>query len=326
MINKKTTLAIMVCMSLPMEVSFANNASCGDKAPPLLSVSDFNGDGEVSYSDIKMLAATLYEGKYAALYDRDADGKIGFRDFYSARSELGQQSTKTDQQLAKMYQRFSHFQQVSGTQEVMSMNYLPFGGTFAFHGQHWMNTAGQFAALGLRTSDPFIAEGINVTSDGKSVPALFWGEQAVPLFTDPTAPGGLSTLDWPSPTGVWNSQRVQAFADSPADFFPDTEDDIWHKHAGICLTVQDLGNGPEAVIDQYLSNAECQALPNLQKVEFNGQLINTWGNIWMLHVWAFDLNPNGVFGNTHPCVDPDGPSENDINGGREVPAFFTHHE
>ena len=48
-------------------------------------------------------------------------------------------------------------------------------------------------------------------------------------------------------------------------------------------------------------------------------------NFWMLHVWLFDLNPNGVFGGTHPCVDPDAPPESSINGDREVPPFFAHH-
>lgn len=324
---KTNHILIVTIMSIlaPVTVHASDHSSCGDASQMLLTVADFNADGRVTYKDMAMIRLAMYDKKYAAIYDRNADGKLDRGDLYKAWSELGQVSTTTDQQLAKMYQRFRHFQDVSGHGEVMSMNYQTIGGTFAFHGQHWLNTAGQFAVAGLREADPFIAEGINVTSDGQSVPALFWGDGAVPLFNDPSAPDGLSTLDWPSPNGVWNFERVQAFADTPPDFFPSTTDDNWHTHAGLCVTTQDLGNGPEFVTEQHLSNAECQARPNLQKFEFNGQMINQWGNFWMLHAWLFKLNPNGVFGNVHPCVDPDGASEHDINGDRVVPPFFQHH-
>lgn len=323
---KKTMISSAICILGAITTSTnANTASCGETAQPLLSVSDFNGDGIVNRSDLKMMAFIISEKKYFALYDRNADGKLGKHDLRMAKDDLGLASTITDQQMAKMYQRFSHIQNISSHENIVAMNYVPLGGPLAFHGQHWMNSAGQLAIGGLRTADPFIAEGLNVSSDGSSVPALFWGEHAVPLFNDPSAPSGLSTLDWPSPTGLWNFERVQAFADTPPDFFPDTEGDSWHKHAGTCITVDDLGNGPEFLINQHMSNAECQALPNLEKFEFNGQLINLWGNFWMLHAWLFDLNPNGTFANTHPCIDPDAPSEDDINGGREVPPFFQHH-
>jgi hypothetical protein len=120
-------------------------------------------------------------------------------------------------------------------------------------------------------------------------------------------------------------QRVQAFASPPPDFFPDTDADHWHTHAGLCLTVQDLGNGPEWLTNQHTTYAECQAMPNLMPFEFNGQVGNPWGNFWMLHAWLFYLNPHSVFANTHPCVDPDGLSEEEMNGGREVPPFFQMH-
>jgi len=298
------------------------NAQCGDPVQPLLSVSDFNGDGKVTYKDIHMLKDALREHKYYSVFDRNADGQLNHTDLHLAKKDLHSSSSLTDQQLAKMYQRFKHFQNVSGFDTIQSMNFQPFGSVLAFHGQHWANYAGQFASAGLAKADQFLVEGINVMADGSSVPAIYWGEGTVPLFNDPTAPGGLSTLDWPSPGGVWNFERVQAFAGNPPDFFPETTADRWHPHAGLCVTMQDLGNGPEWVVDQYTSNAECQATPNLQKVEFNGQKLNIWGNFWMLHAWLYELNPRGVFGNVHPCIDPTGASEEDLNGGREIPPFF----
>lgn len=301
--------------------SSSEQAQCGDPAQPLLSVADFNGDGKVNRKDMHMLRDAIHEHKYFAIYDRNADGKLNHDDKHLVNNDMHKMSSDTDQRLAKMYQRFKHFQNTSAV-DAQAMNFSPFGSVLAFHGQHWLNSAGQLAVGGLREADPFIAEGINVTADGSEVMALFWGDGAIPLFTDPSAPSGLSTLDWPSPTGVWNFQRVQAFADTPPEFFPESDADRWHPHAGLCATVQNLGNGPEWVLDQYTSNAECQATPNLQKFEFNGQKINLWGNFWMLHAWLYELNPRGVFGNVHPCIDPDGASEADLNGGREVPAFF----
>ena len=50
---------------------------------------------------------------------------------------------------------------------------------------------------GLRAAGPFIAGGINVTEDGSSIAAQFWGEHGVSLFIVPSTPDGISTLDWP---------------------------------------------------------------------------------------------------------------------------------
>ncbi len=311
----------LVCLPVLSNAS-SELAQCSDPAVPLLSVSDFNGDGQVTRKDLHMLRDAVHGRVYYALFDRNADGELNHKDIHLAKHEMYLNSTKTDQKLAKMYQRFKHFQPLTGFGELQAMNYRSFGGVFAFHGQHWLNTAGRFAVIGMRKADPFIAEGVNVMGDGSSVPALFWGEGAVPLFKDPSAPSGLSPLDWPAPDGVWNVERVQAFAGGPPDFFPDTDTDLWHPHVGLCLTNQDLGNGPEWVLDQYTSNAECQATPSLQKTEINGQLVNEWGNFWMLHAWLYKLNPRGVFGNVHPCIDLNGASEEEISAGREVPPFF----
>ena len=326
--NKKqslTSLVVLACLPVMGYASADIAATCDDPAQPLLSVADFNGDGEVSRKDIHMLRDALHEHVYFSIYDRNADGKLDHYDMHLARHDMKKKSTSTDQQVAKMYQRFKHFQNISGFDVIQSMNYVPIGSTLAFHGQHWTNSAGQFAIGGIRKADPFIAEGLNVLADGSDIPALFWGEGTPPLFNDPSAPSGLSTLDWPSPTGVWNFERVQAFASPAPDFFPDTTADKLHAHPGLCVTLQDLGTGPEWVTEQHLSNAECQARPNLQKFEFNGQKFNLWGNFWMLHAWLYELNPRGVFGNVHPCIEPNGDSEDDINGGRVIPPFFQAH-
>ena len=337
---KKITLGLSMALSASIsQYALAGSTVCGDAGQPLLSTSDFNGDGNVTGKDISLLAKEVGKGGYFALYDRNADGVLDSTDVTMASHEMGEVSTQTDQELALMYQRFKHFQNVEGFDEIVAMGYQPLGGPLAEHGQHWMSQAGQFAIAGLRIANPEMAEGLNVVSDGSAIPALFWGQMAVPLFADSTAPSGLSTLDWAAdpfglnPASQWVNYRVQAFGNTPPDFFTDTTEDKWHAHAGLCLTVTDEGAGPHWNIDQHMTNNECQALPNLEKTDVSaittgipgGPYINLWGSFWMLHAWLYDLNPNGVFGNTHPCIDPDAPSEDDINGGRVVPPFFQGH-
>ena len=326
---KKTLLKLSIIFSASISFNaISDSAMCGDQAPPLLSVADFDADGKVTAKDIISLKTVIKDDVYYALYDRNGDGVLNHADISLAARDMNSSSSQTDIDLANMYLRFQDLQNISGFDTIKSMGFEALGGPLAFHGQHWMTWKALFSVAGFSSADPMQVEGLNILSDGSDIPALFWGEAATPLFHDDMAESGLSKLDWPSLTGEWIYKRVQEFEDSPPDFFPDTDQDKWHKHAGLCITQTDEGNGPRWNIDQHLSKAECDAKPNLKKVyNFNiGRYVNLWGNIWMLHVWQYDLNPNGVFANTHPCIEPDAASENDINGDRVVPHFFQHHE
>lgn len=332
-----TSLAFIAPLSFNV---VAHNSVCGDTGHTILSVADFNGDGTVTGKDISLLARNVAKESYYALYDRNADGVLDNLDVTSATSDMGSTSTQTDQELAKMYQRFKHFQTIDNADEVAAMGYQAVGGSLAFHGQHWSNEAGFLSIGGLREADPEIAEGLNLAFDGTEIPALFWGQGSVPLFFDSTSPDGLSSLDWATdpfgqnPDSQWVSQPVQAFATEPPDFFTDTTEDAWHAHGGLCITLTDDGTGPKWNNDQHTTYEYCQSLPNLAKVDVGlittgipgGPFVNIWGNFWMLHAWLYNLNPNGVFANTHPCIDPDSESEDDINGDRVVPPFFQDHD
>lgn len=297
-------------------------AECGDPAAPLLSVADFDGSGLVDGSDIVQLAKTVAGGQYYAFYDRNADGVLDPNDIKLAAGDINKTSTNFDAELVEWFQRFGYLQTVTGVQQLLQLGYLPGTEALKGHGVHWLNQGGAMATQGLKPADKTDAEGLNVPSDNSRVSALFWGDPVLPLFNDPQAEGGLSPLDYPQPGGAWESERVQAFA-THAPVFTSSPAEYWHPHAGLCVTIQDRGVGPETVLDQHTSFAECQAIPSL--VPTGIVYPNAWMNFWMIHVWLYDLNPNGVFGGTHPCIDPDAISEDVANGGREIPPFFQQH-
>ncbi|NRB39903.1 MAG: hypothetical protein HRU20_15785 [Pseudomonadales bacterium] len=144
------------------------------------------------------------------------------------------------------------------------------------------------------------------------------------LILDANAEGGLSTLDWPYGT-AWMNERVQAFyGHSPK--FTESVDEIWHTHAGLCAVTEADGT---PALHQHTTFLECQQYENIapDPIAVNpetGEPImgNLWVNMWMGHLWMFNLNPEGIFAGTHPHVDPDAIPESSINDGREVPMFF----
>lgn len=303
----------------------APSAWASGEAEPILSVADFNGSGRVNWEDVLQIESALLQGKYYAYYDRNADDVFDRADVNATWGDYGKYSTVVDQELAEFFDRFGWLQsQPRIVIEGLVLRWQLFTPALQGHGEHWVQMLRAMAAFEPDgAADPTMAQGLNRDTVRDEVAGLYWGEAATPLFEDPSDPSGLSTLGWPEGT-AWHDKRVQAFADSPSQF-TSSPHEFWHTHGGLCLTEPEEGN---FIINQYLSNAECQALPNVnpQLIGFDEYLqpiyANIWVNVWMLHMWMFDLNPNGLFGGTHPDVDPQAPGEEIINGGREVPMWF----
>lgn len=211
--------------------------------------------------------------------------------------------------------------------------------------------------------NPNKVEGLNIPADGSEIKAMFYGAAAIPLFmlvpeeeffAAVDAGEDYSALIGPSdyPFGdAWKGQRVAAYYRGPDPFFEglqhppkyfqgapghhqammdpniDMRDvEIWHTPAGLCMVVQ---NG---ILDphQHTTFNECQTLPN-EKSEViaqapDGFLVygNAWVNIWILHLWIFDLNSRDVFAGTHPDIGPCETPEHVINYGKRVPPYFVH--
>jgi hypothetical protein len=279
------------------------------------SVADLDGDGSVGQSDKVILKKAIKKRLYYAFYDLNADGKLNRDDLERLKKQIGMNSTVFDQEVAALFHRSKQFQLVDSGEELNAMAYNIGTGSLAGHGEHWNNLDGDLSIAGYKLADFYKVEGINVPQDRGSVAALFWGQGATPVFAN-------GADDYPTPGGAWENERVVAFAGGPPTF-TSSPDELWHTHAGLCITTELRSTGIEIVLNQHTSYTECQAIPSLTTSSITGQ--NTWINIWMVHMWIYDLNPNGFFANTHPCIDPDAPSEHTINGGREVPPFFAHH-
>lgn len=306
----------------PMPTESPMSAMCEVPGSPLQNVADVDGSGIVDLHDLLMIWEGIESGNYAAIYDRNGDRAVGFDDLILAIADYGTQSPFEDQEIARFYHRFKHLQPLTDAYELRLMGYGPITSSLAGHGAHWGAEELVNAVLGSQPAVKHALEGLNVPDDESGVKALFWGQAATPLFEDAAADSGLSSLDWPEPNGEWMAKQVQAFDGDPP-VFTSHSGERWHTHAGLCVTLQELGNGPQWVLDQHTSFAECQSIPDLSKTADDP--VSFWGNFWMLHMWLFDPNPNGLFAGTHPCVDPDAPSEDEINRGRTVPEFFAHH-
>ncbi len=308
--NKILFTSLLLIMSVTSTSLYADKAKrdiCGAPSP-ILSVADVSANGIVDDADIKLITLSKQNKIYYALYDLDTNGKIDDEDIKIAKQQLGQKSKPVDQQLALLFNRNKQFQQVQDISEISSLGYVMTATSLAGHGQHWNDIVDPIVSDYLRP------DGLNISKAQDRVSGMFWGVSASPVFE-----GGAT--DYPTPGGEWETQRVVSFSDTAPVFF-DSPDEKWHKHAGLCLTFEDNGSGSKPVLNQFMTFANCQALPSLIKDSENN---NFWVNIFMLHAWVFDLNPNGVFANTHACLDQDSPPEPTINGDRIVPPFFIEH-
>ena len=289
---------------------------CSAGAQPILTVTDFNGDGIVSESDIVILKSVLKKRQYYAFYDVNADGRLNQLDLVQAKQQLNTQSTIVDQQLARLFHQVKQFQIMDSKEEIAASGFRKFTPPLSGHGEHWTNQAAGLAILGLTNSNFYQAEGLNVSDATNRVHGLFWGQAAIPIFEN-------GATDYPQPGGEWQTSRVIAFAGQPPKFTA-SHHETWHTHGGLCVTSKLTDEDEKFELNQHTTFAECQAIPSHVKSVLNPNN-NIWVNIWMLHAWMFDLNPNGFFAGEHPCVDPLAPPEHTINGGRPVPEFFQHH-
>ena len=314
-LSKKTLAIIVSGLLIPLSTSIADeddkdhdNGVCMGSAPAILSVADFDGNGIVNDDDITIIKRARKKKSYYAFYDINADGKFNKQDIRHAQSDLGKSSTTLDRQKAVLFHQMKGFQIIDNEPELLATQYIKIAPSLSGHGEHWSYD------LPSNPNNIYRPDGLNFTAENNRAMGLYWAEDATPKFEN-------GATDYPQPGGKWMTSRVVSFDGHPPKY-TDSPDESWHTHAGLCVVATQGNNQIVPELHQHTTFAECQAYPSLFKT---GGDYNLWFNIWMLHGWMFDLNPNGFFAGTHPCADPDSIPEPSINDGREVPHFFQQH-
>lgn len=304
---------------------------------------------------------------YEGIFDLNGDYKIDHQDLVLVNMDRGKNSTISDRIIARVYFHFRHLL-IEDIYSFITLPdpILPFVEELFGHGIHsayqstfdGTNTAEKtwFTPSGFNVGYHLGVQGVSSlnassTDEVRKMWGVFYGHSnAVPLFNN-TETGHPYPSDYPFGSN-WMNEVVVDFASDP----PELEDfDVvaqergasWHYHPGFCMVcseekcVVDVNADPLvpnpfgwADGDAWLSFQsttflECQAMDSyIKKTLSNGQVVNFWANIDMMHMW-FVPNPYGVFGHTHPCVSVGAKSESDINFRPMPERFFddshSHH-
>ncbi|NHZ62755.1 hypothetical protein [Massilia genomosp. 1] len=126
------------------------------KATPVLSTSDFDGDGTVTRKDIRLLRQQLRTGQYVDFFDRNADHVLDRKDIAIAAAEAGSAGTEPDRQLAAAYQGTKACRNIGS---AIRAGFVPWTPSFHGHGTHRVQRP-EKGSLGY-AFDPGAPEGLN---------------------------------------------------------------------------------------------------------------------------------------------------------------------
>lgn len=254
----------------------------GSKASPVLSKSDFDGDGTVTQNDVQLLAEQIRQDKYIAFFDRNADRALDQKDIAIALAETGSPSTVLDRELAAAYHGSKAYYMLGG---AIADGFVPWTESLWGHGSHWVQRP-EKAQLDY-TFKPGAPEGLNYDADGR-----LW---AVFYYAGPS-PTRLDGTKYPP------GDRFRPFAQAPEGFCGDA--DVWHQHAGGCfrgLNYEHPNMDPAKLsFREGISPRQClpacaveRGLPVSSNAKWTPEF-------YMLHAWIYELNPCGTFAGTHP--------------------------
>ncbi len=283
----------------------------------LLSVADFNGDGEVNNTDIEDILERYNsiqgDDLYHPLYDWDTDGDIDVTDIVEAVNTIGAEVPLLDQQIAQAVQATMKYYGSKGLETALAEGYLPFTQEVNEHGIHYFNFNLASEIGNLEELDIERPVGLNYDAEGNLL-AVFYIR--VPETEEATLENPLAEI-----------LEVKAEDDFPPSSFDTLTPDDWHNHQNIWFT--GLGNlNPELVFGFEEFVPVEATISRLQDTNF--QLFPDSDTIfspkfWMLHAWIHSINPRGTFANTSPDVSIYAPEELGIHGGHDQGHDSGHH-
>lgn len=274
-------------------------------ATPLLTVADFNGDGQVDITDIRTLASrhnsVTGDDLYHPLYDLNADGKINGDDLVQAINTYGADVPLLDRQIAKATQATMKYYGRNGLEQAQADGYLPFTQEFKGHGVHYVNFNLLVEVANSKELDVEQPIGLNYDAEGNLL-AVFYIR--VPDTQEVT------------PENPFGDLFVNLADDFPPSSFDTLTADDWHIHQNIWFT--GLGNLNSESVYGFEEGLPFEAMVSrLQNIEFkvfpeSDEIFSP--KFWMLHGWFHSLNPAGTFANTHPEVSLYAPEELGVHG------------
>lgn len=260
------------------------------RAKPVLSTSDFDGDGTVTRKDLRLLRQQVRSGQYIAFFDRNADRALDRKDIAIALAETGSASTQLDQQLAAAYQGSKAYRNI---RSAIRAGFVPWTPSFHGHGTHWVQRP-EKGSLGY-AFDPGAPEGLNYDARGRLWAVFYYsGPSPTRLNGDKYPPG----------------DSFVPFAHLYGEGFAGDQDE-WHHHNGACFKGLNYErptlDARKLSFRQSLSPKQClpasavaQGLPVSPDVKWTPQF-------HMLHAWIYELNRCGTFAHAHPDLAPGSP-------------------
>lgn len=259
-------------------------------AIPLLTVADFDGDGQVDIADLKDLVSRYNSADgdelYHPLYDLNADGEINGHDIVQAVSTYGEDVPLLDQQIAQATQATMKYYGSEGQENAIADGYIPFTQEVMGHGIHYYNPALADEIGNSQELDIERPVGLNYDIEG-NLEAVFYIRS--PETQEATLENPLAAL------------LVDPTDDFPPSSFDDLPDGAWHHHQNAWAT--GIGNlnselvyfEEDVPLDSVVSRLQQN---NFQLFPESDQDYSP--KFWMIHGWFHSLNSAGTFANTNP--------------------------
>lgn len=257
------------------------------KATPVLSTSDFDGDGKVTRQDLRLLRQQVALRRYIAFFDRNADHVLDRKDIAIAIAEAGSPSTQLDRQLAAAYHATKAYRNI---RSAIRAGFVPWTPSFHGHGTHWVQRP-EKGSLGY-AFDAGAPEGLNYDAKGRLWAVFYYSGPSPTRLNGEKYPPGDSFIPFAHLYG-------EGFAG---------ETDVWHHHNGVCFTGLNYErptlDADKLSFRQSQSPSQClpasavaKGLPVAPNVKWTPQF-------HMLHAWIYELNRCGTFAHAHLDLAP----------------------